>query len=114
MNNQTVNDYFKHHWAKLIVFVLFTAAVSYTHLDVYKRQILLCWWLCWVLPVRWWPGHSAGFSTPVSYTHLDVYKRQLGWCVEVVYAAATTGQLVNRGFLNGPDFYILLLFILFY
>ena len=26
----------------------------------------------------------------------------LGWCVEVVYAAATTGQLVNRGFLNGP------------
>ena len=26
----------------------------------------------------------------------------LGWCVEVVYAAATTGHLVNRGFLNGP------------
>ena len=26
----------------------------------------------------------------------------LGWCVEVVYAAAATGQLVNRGFLNGP------------
>ena len=26
----------------------------------------------------------------------------LGWCLEVVYAAATTGQLVNRGFLNGP------------
>ena len=25
----------------------------------------------------------------------------LGWCLEVVYAAATTGQLVNRGFLNG-------------
>ena len=29
MKNQTVNDYFKHHWAKLIVFVLFTAAVSF-------------------------------------------------------------------------------------
>ena len=29
MNNQTVNDYFKHHWAKLIVFVLFTAVVSF-------------------------------------------------------------------------------------
>ena len=27
----------------------------------------------------------------------------LGWCLEVVYAAATTGQLVNRGFLNGPS-----------
>ena len=26
----------------------------------------------------------------------------LGWCLEVVYAAVTTGQLVNRGFLNGP------------
>ena len=26
----------------------------------------------------------------------------LGWCLEVVYAAATTGELVNRGFLNGP------------
>ena len=26
----------------------------------------------------------------------------LGWCLEVVYAAATTGQLVNRGFLNAP------------
>ena len=29
MKNQTVNDYFKHHWAKLIGFVLFTAAVSF-------------------------------------------------------------------------------------
>ena len=26
----------------------------------------------------------------------------LGWCCEVVYAAFVTGQLVNRGFLNGP------------
>ena len=26
----------------------------------------------------------------------------IGWCLEVVYAAVTTGQLVNRGFLNGP------------
>ncbi len=26
----------------------------------------------------------------------------LGWCVEVAYAAVTTGKLVNRGFLNGP------------
>ena len=26
----------------------------------------------------------------------------LGWCLEVIYAAVTTGQLVNRGFLNGP------------
>jgi len=26
----------------------------------------------------------------------------VGWCLEVIYAAATTGELVNRGFLNGP------------
>ena len=26
----------------------------------------------------------------------------LGWCPEVIYAAVSTGQLVNRGFLNGP------------
>ena len=26
----------------------------------------------------------------------------VGWCLEVIYAAATTGKLVNRGFLNGP------------
>lgn len=26
----------------------------------------------------------------------------MGWCVEVVFAAVTTGKLVNRGFLNGP------------
>ncbi len=26
----------------------------------------------------------------------------LGWCVEVVFAAVSTGEIVNRGFLNGP------------
>jgi uncharacterized membrane protein len=26
----------------------------------------------------------------------------LGWCAEVCYAAVTSGQVVNRGFLNGP------------
>lgn len=26
----------------------------------------------------------------------------LGWCSEVVYVAAASGKLVNRGFLNGP------------
>ncbi len=26
----------------------------------------------------------------------------LGWCVEVSFVALTTGQVVNRGFLNGP------------
>ncbi|RVU76022.1 arginase family protein [Pantoea dispersa] len=40
--------------------------VSYTHLDVYKRQDIDC------LD----PAHAPGTGTPVSYTHLDVYKRQ--------------------------------------
>ena len=26
----------------------------------------------------------------------------LGWCVEVTFVAVTLGQVVNRGFLNGP------------
>ena len=40
-------------------------AVSYTHLDVYKRQL-------WFLLV----GGLLLVMGPVSYTHLDVYKRQ--------------------------------------
>ncbi|OTO25089.1 hypothetical protein A5877_000597 [Enterococcus sp. 3C7_DIV0644] len=46
-------------------------SVSYTHLDVYKRQILF--------------GVGSGnnskeitkYTQTVSYTHLDVYKRQV-------------------------------------
>ena len=50
-------------------------AVSYTHLDVYKRQQRL------QDQERTHPGspvHKPDHSTPlpVSYTHLDVYKRQ--------------------------------------
>lgn len=26
----------------------------------------------------------------------------IGWCVEVLYAAMTTGKLISRGFLSGP------------
>ena len=52
-------------------------AVSYTHLDVYKRQI----WLTVsrrVYSLRVW--RVMTFS-PVSYTHLDVYKRQFHYSV---------------------------------
>ncbi|OUH78045.1 hypothetical protein AZ046_005287, partial [Klebsiella pneumoniae] len=50
--------------------------VSYTHLDVYKRQAQ------WVLPRANAPARNLldkAFVTlgPVSYTHLDVYKRQI-------------------------------------
>ena len=59
-------------------------AVSYTHLDVYKRQTqrhgagkcgqrVLCdsWTQCQP------GGNYSVFICPVSYTHLDVYKRQI-------------------------------------
>ena len=58
-------------WPALLLTIIISlivsapAPVSYTHLDVYKRQTED-------------PGYAAGWwaNTPVSYTHLDVYKRQ--------------------------------------
>ena len=57
------------------------AAVSYTHLDVYKRQCQN-----WTPAGKALSDHAgepppggrgtAGVTDPVSYTHLDVYKRQ--------------------------------------
>ena len=44
-------------------------AVSYTHLDVYKRQT---WNILSFFP----QNISANHISTVSYTHLDVYKRQ--------------------------------------
>ena len=41
----------------------------------------------------------------ISYYHIFQYfliYSFLGWCTEVIYAAFTTGKVVNRGFLNGP------------
>ena len=68
-------------------FVKYTMAVSYTHLDVYKRQRLRC-----ILPavmqqrvfitirhmkiIRLLLWICIGRISTVSYTHLDVYKRQ--------------------------------------
>ena len=48
-------------------------AVSYTHLDVYKRQVL-------IKGVIIIDRVVVKFITPVSYTHLDVYKRQTLYC----------------------------------
>ena len=42
-----------------------------------------------------------GFSLYHILAYFLIYSC-IGWCLEVIYAAATTGQLVNRGFLNGP------------
>ena len=43
----------------------------------------------------------CGFSLYHILAYFLIYSC-LGWCLEVIYAAAATGQLVNRGFLNGP------------
>ena len=43
----------------------------------------------------------CGLSLYYIFAYFLIYSC-LGWCLEVVYAAVTTGELVNRGFLNGP------------
>ena len=43
----------------------------------------------------------CGFSLYQILAYFLIYSC-IGWCLEVIYAAVTTGQLVNRGFLNGP------------
>ena len=58
--------------------MLLIRPVSYTHLDVYKRQplrrIIECEALVFCMSVC----ESLGvILLPVSYTHLDVYKRQI-------------------------------------
>ena len=60
------------------------AAVSYTHLDVYKRQriysalIEIVAAAVFIIPI-WCIYNKLCFHSwkPVSYTHLDVYKRQV-------------------------------------
>ena len=61
-------------------------SVSYTHLDVYKRQVLSTFIICAMLCLTNCSNDDAPTSVftpealkPVSYTHLDVYKRQ-GCC----------------------------------
>ena len=39
----------------------------------------------------------CGFSLYHILAYFLIYSC-IGWCLEVIYAAATTGQLVNRGF----------------
>ena len=57
-----------------------TGAVSYTHLDVYKRQVNIWAIMAGVVLYAKYHGTSLNrylYVGPVSYTHLDVYKRQM-------------------------------------
>jgi uncharacterized membrane protein len=42
-----------------------------------------------------------GFSLYELAVYFLIYSF-LGWCLEVIYCAVSTGEIVNRGFLNGP------------
>ena len=59
--------------------------VSYTHLDVYKRQHLRLTRWSTTLPFTKLSASLANIVTlePVSYTHLDVYKRQCFNCFTI-------------------------------
>ena len=59
-------------------------AVSYTHLDVYKRQVAACYAALGVV------------HAPVSYTHLDVYKRQWSTCCPAKGARKTAFPSISR------------------
>ena len=64
-----------------------TSAVSYTHLDVYKRQRQhqnIIFYAVDKQPVRENVTFPMACPIAVSYTHLDVYKRQL-WRCEMDY-----------------------------
>ena len=105
MNNYLFEIIYYVEWIYLniLYIILFKGviSVSYTHLDVYKRQVCLRYITyciiklnCILLNINADAGryiciesargvHQANFClfmfqmlTPVSYTHLDVYKRQ--------------------------------------
>ena len=59
---------YRDQFPDTIQVLVMATPVSYTHLDVYKRQSLVC---CGTRD-----NALLGGLPPVSYTHLDVYKRQ--------------------------------------
>ena len=66
----------------ILVFAAYSSSVSYTHLDVYKRQALCGSTVFADTAFQIFKGVNAippkiiESLVPVSYTHLDVYKRQ--------------------------------------
>ena len=56
-------------------YAVYTVTVSYTHLDVYKRQIGACG-IAVRMIAPFVSDKLSDSPVAVSYTHLDVYKRQ--------------------------------------
>ena len=66
-------------------------AVSYTHLDVYKRQVHIVLIVLRCLHHHIKLRHEYRCESkliPVSYTHLDVYKRQNISCIWTIASSA--------------------------
>ena len=86
--------------------------VSYTHLDVYKRQIKLTMNPEKKTLERTWQWLNVAVSPslkPVSYTHLDVYKRQICTVRKIqIHGILSTGTMMdfscdrNTGSAAGP------------
>ena len=83
--------------------------VSYTHLDVYKRQAQGKMDLerkgkqsyqGWMF-VRLLAFSNGDLQAPVSYTHLDVYKRQVYFHVRSDYPVAQNSEIDNQLFFHG-------------
>lgn len=55
----------------------------------------------WLLTSFLFDTVIGGFSLYQLLAYFLIYSC-LGWCLEVIYAAVTTGSIINRGFLNGP------------
>ena len=81
-------------------------AVSYTHLDVYKRQGLTAA-ICAAHDTiqdgveflrAHMPAQDRGTVTPVSYTHLAVYKRQVRASLHSIWLIDA-----NRSFFLRPE-----------
>ena len=96
----------RRHGAGAVLLDALFDPVSYTHLDVYKRQVRLHHGpqrtqkrtvAVFVQRHGHAPAGEHGRSAPVSYTHLDVYKRQRHG---LVHAA-------DHRFLYGSDFPLL-------
>ena len=72
------------------------ASVSYTHLDVYKRQV----YGHTISPHVGGGTNSTEYET-VSYTHLDVYKRQTFGGVLLAVRLPTSGPPGSHGVTGG-------------
>ena len=88
--------------------MLSVSSVSYTHLDVYKRQVLNTPYIpvTYVLISQIIDRQCHFFKYTVSYTHLDVYKRQAH---KLQVYMVCLGQI---GLLHVPELFLVLMFFL--